>query len=204
MQIPDKYRDFVEDPIGYIWRFAFPILITIGFIVYAFKNPWKALLGVLVLFLIWRGLVYIFGKIGEGLDERDKKIEDKFEGWEQIGDGFQRVYKCKPSMEMIKQATSEKTLGFQIPPYFIIDSYGTPPNFTGDYFESIELHFDIPLTDEILRYLDNQSNNPNTKWSKGTDGYVLKVDEIDLDKKNDHYFTIEIENDGMVITEGRV
>ena len=39
---------------------------------------------------------------------------------------------------------------------------------------------------------------------KGTDGYVLKVDEIDLDKKNDHYFTIEIENDGMVITEGRV
>lgn len=121
-----------------------------------------------------------------------------------VDDSFPKLYKCKPSMEMIKQATSEKTLSFQIPPYYIIDSYGTPPNFTGDYFESIELHFDIPLTDEIIRYLDKQSNNPKTKWSKGKDGYILKVDEIDLDKKNDHYFTIEIEKHGMVITEGRV
>lgn len=73
MQIPDKYRYFIEDPIGHIWRFAFPILITIGFIVYAFKNPGKALLRILLLLVIWKGLIYLFGKIGEGFDERDKK-----------------------------------------------------------------------------------------------------------------------------------
>ena len=107
-------------------------------------------------------------------------------------------------MPMVERSVSEKVLGFKVPEYEIIDSYGMPPNFNGDYTEVVELKFKQPLSSDILNQLEAFCQQPKSNWEKKGNEYILTLDKIDLDNKNDHYHTISITPEEMIISEGRV
>lgn len=79
-----------------------------------------------------------------------------------------------------------------------------PPDFTGDYMEVIKLKLKEPLSSEIIEELERQSKVSKSRWKKDEDGYILTLDKVDLEKGNDHYHTISITPEEMIISEGRV
>ena len=187
----------------YIMWIPFFLLIGGGFYLGFQDHPWitSIISGFGILFCVF---VYMIFK---GWDESENAIANDIRvryGERKPHEGSHFLFKCKPFMPMVERSTSEKVLGFKVPEYEIIDSYGMPPNFNGDYTEVVELKFKQPLSSDILNQLEVLSQQPKSKWEKKGEEYILTLDKIDLDNKNDHYHTILITPEEMIISEGRV
>lgn len=187
----------------YLWLIPFFLLIGGGFYLGFQDHPWITSIigGVVILFCIFVYLIF------KGWDESENTIandiRDRY-GERKPHEGSHFLFKCKPFMPMVERSTSEKVLGFKVPEYEIIDSYGMPPDFNGDYTEVVELKFKQPLSLDILNQLEVLSQQPKSNWEKKGEEYILTLDKIDLDNKNDHYHTISITPEEMIISEGRV
>lgn len=185
-----------------IWDLRGIILLSImmacGIIFTFFLHP---ILGVLISFG-FAIVVFIIYAAFKALDARDQDIRERY-GDGELVPGFDYLYYCIPRKSLLHEATSHKTLGFDIPEYEIVGSYGSPPNFNGDFTEIIKLRFSRPLSKVILDKLLFLSADSDC-WSMKEGIFTLTLDEIDLDKNNDHFFYVNISENDMEIIEGRV
>lgn len=187
----------------YLMWIPFFLLIGGGFYLGFQDHPWITSI-ISVFGIIFCVFVYMIFK---GWDESEKAIANDIReryGKRELHEGSFFLFKCKPLMPMVEKSTSEKVLGFKVPEYEITDSYGMPPNFNGDYTEVVELKFKDPLSSDILNQLEAFCQQPKSNWEKKGNEYILTLDKIDLDNKNDHYHTISITPEEMIISEGRV
>ena len=199
----DSVKLFISKILEYIW-YGILIAGALAALYFGFQDhPW---LITILLIICGLGFGFIF-MIFKGWDESENAIandiRDRY-GERKPHKGSHFLFKCKPLMPMVEKSISEKVLGFKVPEYEIIDSYGMPPNFNGDYTEVVELKFKQPLSSDILNQLEVLSQQTKSNWEKKGEEYILTLDKIDLDNKNDHYHTISITPKEMIISEGRV
>ena len=179
------------------------LLIGSGFYFGFQEHPWITAI-FLIISILGLGFIFmVFKAWGDSEDAIANDIRVRY-GERKPHEGSHFLFKCKPLMPLVKKSTSEKVLGFKVPEYEIIDSYGMPPNFNGDYMEVVELKFKEPLSSEILNQLDGLCQQPKSNWEKKGEEYILTLDKIDLDNKNDHYHTISINPEEMIISVGRI
>ena len=187
----------------YLTWIPFFLLIGGGFYFGFQYHPWLFTILFIIGGLGFGFFFMIFKAWGESEETMANDIRERY-GEMEPHEGSLFLFKCKPLMPMVGRSTSEKVLGFKVPEYEIIDSYGMPPNFNGDYTEVVELKFKEPLSSDILNQLEAFCQQPKSNWEKKGEVYILTLDKIDLDNKNDHYHTITITPEEMIISEGRV
>lgn len=199
----DSIKLFVSKILEYIWYGILIIGALIALYLGFQEHPWITSIiggaGILFCFFVYM----VFKAWGESEDAIANDLRERY-GKMEPHEGSFFLFKCKPFMPMVEKSTSEKVLGFKVPEYEITDSYGMPPNFNGDYTEVVELKFKEPLSSDILNQLEAFCQQPKSNWEKKGEEYILTLDKIDLDKKKDHYHTISITPEEMIISEGRV
>lgn len=201
MQAKNKFKSFLNTS-------AIIIIAIIFLLIFFSISIWVGVAVVVAMSLICLLLYGIFA----GMNAQEKDTKDRYGNFEPylregetLSEGdFIRYYKCKPCMSMVKDATSFKTLGFHIPSYQIVESFGMPPNFNGDFTETVKLKFDIPLEESVLFQIKNMTENPETNWSVENDRFLLTVNDIDLENKKDFWYKIFVSSAGMEISQGRV
>ena len=103
------------------------LLIGGGFYLGFQDHPWitSIISGVGILLCVFEYMIF------KGWDESENAIandiRDRY-GEREPHEGSFFLFKCKPFMPMVEKSTSEKVLGFRVPEFEIIDSYGMPPN----------------------------------------------------------------------------
>lgn len=187
----------------YLWWIPLILLIGSGFYFGFQEHPWITSI-LLIIFILGFGFIFmVFKAWGDSEEAIANDIRVRY-GERKPHEGSHFLFKYKPFMPMVERSTSEKVLGFKVPKYEIIDSYGMPPNFNGDYTEVVELKFKQPLSSDILNQLEVLSQQSKSNWEKKGQEYILTLDKIDLENRNDHYHTISITPKEMIISEGRV
>lgn len=199
----DSIKLFISKILEYIW-YGILIIGTLCAIYFGFQDhPWITTFFLIISVLGFGFIFMVFKAWGDSEETIAKDIRDRY-GEREPHEGSFFLFKCKPLMSMVEKSTSEKILGFKVPEYEITDAYGMPPNFNGDYMEVVEFKFKEPLSSEIMEELERKSKESKSRWKKDKDGYILTLDEVDLENRNDHYHSVYISSVEMTVTEGRV
>lgn len=170
--------------IGYI--ISALVLIIVGYIIYTIYNS--------------TGDRYMKWKFGEDFQ---KAIDSG-----QLS--LHEAYPCVPESQYTSKKGIEDECGIELPEFAIKECKETLPDFTGDYFGSANIEFEIPIDDNIILQIENDMKYRQSKWErwKGDSDYICHLLEPNLDLKpsQDVFWRLIIRKDSSMgeIVYGRI